>query len=89
MNIPHSVVLDDCAGAVYVADRENARVMLFYIGDDKDAQRELSDLKEYGAVYAITAGPYGTLLALCWDQGADKMWVLELAARDGAASSPT
>ena len=84
MAVPHSVVLDDCAGALYVADRENARVVLFYVGDDAAAQQELADLSRFGAVYGVTAGPYGTLLALCWDRASHKSWVVHINVRAGA-----
>lgn len=29
------------------------------------------NLKQSGNVYAVTAGPYGTILALCWSQRSD------------------
>ena len=82
MDVPHSVVVDDCNSALYVADRENSRVLHFYIGGEPEAQKVVSDLQRYGQVYAITAGPYGTLLALCWDRDKDKTWILEINASD-------
>ena len=88
MSVPHSVVVDDCAGALYVADRENSRVLHFPIGGDGVAHTELADLKRYGPVYAITAGPYGTLLALCWDRASDKSWIVEIDARDSTPPFP-
>lgn len=42
------------------------------------------DLKQFGYVYAITAGPYGTVLALCWshrdDPGRERVNVVLLAS---------
>ena len=31
-------------------------------------------------------GPYGTLLALCWNLGSDKSWIVEIAVQESEAS---
>ena len=67
MNVPHSLVVDDCANALYVADRESSAVQRFAL-EDGHHERTV-DLRRWGPVYAITMGPYGTLLALCWQRG--------------------
>lgn len=62
-----------------------------FSGAEEDAQPGVStapdmtaDLSEYGPVYGLTAGPYGSLLALCWDRGADRVWLLLLDFSSGA-----
>ena len=67
MNVPHSLVIDDCANALYVADRESAAVQRFAL--EAGDHEQTIDLRRWGPVYAITTGPYGTLLALCWQRG--------------------
>ena len=82
--MPHSLVVDDCANALYVADRENAAVQRFAL---EDGRHERSvDLRRWGPVYAITMGPYGTLLALCWRRGGDEplVSVLHINPYEGA-----
>lgn len=64
MDIPHSLVLDECSDALYVADREHSEVHKFVISDQR--LQGTWNLKQSGHVYSITAGPYGTILALCW-----------------------
>ncbi|KAL0044814.1 hypothetical protein WJX82_010409 [Trebouxia sp. C0006] len=64
MSIPHSVVLDECSDALYVADREHSEVHKFVISDQ--TLQGTWNLKQSGQVYSITVGPYGTILALCW-----------------------
>ncbi|DBA66998.1 TPA: hypothetical protein ACH3X2_002106 [Trebouxia sp. C0005] len=64
MDIPHSLVLDECSDALYVADREHSEVHKFVISDQR--LQGTWNLKQSGYVYSITAGPYGTILALCW-----------------------
>ena len=66
-----------------------------FSGAEEDAQPGVAtapdmtaDLSEYGQVYGLTAGPYGSLLALCWDRGADRMWLLLLDFSSGALSRP-
>ena len=51
---------------------------------DATAPDMTADLSEYGPVYGLTAGPYGSLLALCWDRGADRVWLLLLDFSSGA-----
>ncbi|KAK9908849.1 hypothetical protein WJX75_003782 [Coccomyxa subellipsoidea] len=63
---PHSVVLQECSRALYVAEREAARVHRFSLDT-----RQLDgswDLAHYGPVYALAAGPYGAVLALSWNR---------------------
>ena len=84
MNVPHSLVVDDCANALYVADREAAAVQRFALeGGDHE---QTIDLHQWGPVYAITIGPYGTLLALCWQRGgaAAGVSVVHINPYDGA-----
>ena len=42
------------------------------------------DVKEHGMVYGLTAGPYGSLLALCWNRTADTVALVLLDALHGA-----
>ena len=86
MQVVHSVVVDDCSRALYVADRENSRVLRFSIRAGSDQQINAVDLSHFGPVYAITMGPYGTLLALCWNLGSDKSWIVEIAVQESEAS---
>lgn len=46
------------------------------------------DLKEFGPVYGLTAGPYGSVMALCWDREADRVWLLLLDFTHGAHKTP-
>ncbi|KAK9800913.1 hypothetical protein WJX73_010392 [Symbiochloris irregularis] len=66
MQTPHSLTLDECGEALYVADREGAKVHSFNL---RTRQYQGSwNLQKEGKVYAIAIGPYGLLLALCWDR---------------------
>ncbi len=87
MNVPHSLVVDDCANALYVGDRENAAVQRFALEDGR--HERTVDLRRWGPVYAITMGPYGTLLALCWQRGGGEplVSVLHINPYDGALPS--
>ena len=85
IQIAHSVMVDDCSGALFVADRENARVLRFAMGSPSRKHTGVATLSRFGQVYAITMGPYGTLLALCWDRQTDKSWVVEVAINEGEA----
>ena len=53
MQVVHSVVVDDCFRALYVADRENSLVLRFSIGTSSDQQINAVDLSHFGPVYAI------------------------------------
>ena len=83
IQIAHSVMVDDCSDALFVADRENARVLRFTVGGPSSEHTEVATLSRFGQVYAITTGPYGTLLALCWDRQTDKSWIVEVAINEG------
>lgn len=52
--------------------------------DSADSPDMTLDLQEFGPVYGLTAGPYGSLLALCWDRGANRVWLLLLDFTSGA-----
>ena len=84
MNIPHSLVVDDCANTLYVADRESAAVQRFAL--EEGHHEGTVDLRRWGPVYAITMAPYGTLLALCWQQGGAEggVSVVHINPYDGA-----
>ncbi len=43
------------------------------------------DVTEHGMVYGLAAGPYGSLLALCWNRAADTVALVLLDALHGAA----
>ncbi len=43
-----------------------------------------ADLRDYGPVYGLTAGPYGSLLALCWQREANRVLLLLLSFGYGA-----
>ncbi len=87
MNVPHSLVVDDCANALYVADRESAAVQRFAL--EAGDHEQTVDLRRWGPVYAITMGPYGTLLALCWQRGgaAAGVSVVHINPYDGARTN--
>ncbi|BDA41933.1 probable peptidyl-glycine alpha-amidating monooxygenase [Coccomyxa sp. Obi] len=63
---PHSVVLQECSRALWVAEREAARVHRFSL--DSRSLEGTWDLAEYGPVYALAVGPYGAVLALSWNR---------------------
>lgn len=67
MLIPHSLVIDECDNTLKVADRENKKVHTFKL--DSGEFSGSKDMTAYGKVWALTKGPYGRTLALCWDEG--------------------
>ena len=76
MSVPHSIVLDECGGSLVVADRENQQLVVFAVASG-NVQMVVSTA-QFGFPYAVTAGPYGTTLALVWDRTADNSTVLAL-----------
>lgn len=74
--VPHSMVLDECAGTIVVADRERKRLVVFMMASGN--VETVVSTEEYGYPYAVTAGPYGTLLALVWDRDVDNTTVVAL-----------
>lgn len=64
--VPHGVVVDDCAGVYFVADRESARVLMMDM--DSGSVSIAIDLAQYGLPYAITTDELGTVFALTWDR---------------------
>ena len=81
LDIPHALVLDECNGALHVADREASRVQQFDI-DSGDAERDY-DVAAFGMPYALTRGPYGSLLALCWKPASGEVWVVLINTKSG------
>ena len=82
-------------GAGDTGEGDGAGMISGFSGAEEDAQPGVgtapdmtADLSEYGPVYGLTAGPYGSLLALCWDRGADRVWLLLLDFSSGALSRP-
>ncbi|GBF95833.1 peptidyl-glycine alpha-amidating monooxygenase A precursor [Raphidocelis subcapitata] len=67
--VPHGVLVDECARTLHLADREGKRVLTFDL--DTHALLRATDLSSYGRVWALRAGPYGRVLALTWELGAD------------------
>jgi DNA-binding beta-propeller fold protein YncE len=74
MNVPHAVLVNECKGVLYVADRENSRVLEFNLQNQELGQR--FDLGKFGMPYGITMGSYGSLLALCWKRNSNEVWVV-------------
>jgi hypothetical protein len=79
------------AGPGDMGEGDGAGRISSFSGAEADAQPGVAtapdmtaDLGEYGPVYGLTAGPYGSLLALCWDRGADRVWLLLLDFSSGA-----
>jgi hypothetical protein len=79
------------AGAGDTGEGDGAGRISSFSGAEEDAQPGVAtapdmtaDLSEFGPVYGLTAGPYGSLLALCWDRGADRVWLLLLDFSSGA-----
>ena len=61
--LPHSVAVDDCASALYVADLEGRAVRRFSTaGADAGKLTGSWDVTGYGKPYAVTPGPYGCAL---------------------------
>ncbi|KAK9814322.1 hypothetical protein WJX72_004044 [[Myrmecia] bisecta] len=64
IDISHSLLLDECAGMLLVADREAAKVHRFDL--HTRALIDTWDVAQYGPVYALAKGPYGAIFALSW-----------------------
>eukprot|EP00192_Tetraselmis_astigmatica_P011697 CAMPEP_0117692774 /NCGR_PEP_ID=MMETSP0804-20121206/26506_1 /TAXON_ID=1074897 /ORGANISM="Tetraselmis astigmatica, Strain CCMP880" /LENGTH=348 /DNA_ID=CAMNT_0005506243 /DNA_START=20 /DNA_END=1066 /DNA_ORIENTATION=- len=61
LNLPHSLLLDECHGLVIVADRLNGKIRSF----DMTSGGFMRNPHE-GLPYALSAGPYGSIMALLW-----------------------
>lgn len=88
MQVPHSVVVQECSKQLLVADREAGRVHAFQLGAAKyHGHWDLK--KQYGLPYALALGPYGSVLALTWtrDSQAPKTFVVALDADPGFVGS--
>lgn len=64
--VVHSVVADECADLVYAADREGRRVYKMRLSDMAVIVKV--DLSSHGQVWSLRQGPYGAVLALCWER---------------------
>jgi peptidylamidoglycolate lyase len=76
LNVPHALALDDCAGLLHVADRENGRVLtLSGVGGPPATWRIAGewDTSAHGLPYALARAPGGDVYALLWkrDGGGD------------------
>jgi hypothetical protein len=70
--VPHALALDDCAGLLHVADRENKRVItLANIAAPPEQWRVAGswDLGGIGMPYALARAAGGDVFALAWDRG--------------------
>ena len=65
-DIPHSILLDDCAETLLVADRENG--LIRFVDANDGTESPPIDLSSKGKVYSITKDEYGTFYALVWDR---------------------
>ena len=75
MNVPHDLVLDECANALHVADRENGRVLTLtgvLTGPPTSWRLVGSWLTKdaAGLPYGIDRAPGGDVYALCWARNA-------------------
>ncbi|KAL4858006.1 Peptidyl-glycine alpha-amidating monooxygenase A [Chlorella vulgaris] len=88
MQVPHSVVVQECRKQLLVADREAGRVHAFQLGTAK-YHGHWDFKKQYGLPYALALGPYGSVLALTWtrDSQAPKTFVVALDADPGFVGS--
>ena len=69
MNVPHDLVLDECANALHIADRENGRVLtLNGILTGPPTSWRTKDAA--GLPYGIDRAPGGDIYALCWARNA-------------------
>uniref|UniRef100_A0A1D1ZR72 Peptidylglycine monooxygenase n=1 Tax=Auxenochlorella protothecoides TaxID=3075 RepID=A0A1D1ZR72_AUXPR len=87
LRVPHSLVLDECSGAVHVADREAGAVHA--LDALSGALRGTWSTRQYGLPYALALGPYGAVHVLAWDRegpGA-ATWLLALAAAPGRVAA--
>ena len=58
--LPHSVAVDDCADALYVADLEGRAVRRFSTrGTDAGKLTGSWDVSGWGKPYSVERGPYG------------------------------
>ncbi|KAI8471286.1 MAG: PHM/PNGase F domain-containing protein [Monoraphidium minutum] len=69
MGVVHSVAVDECAGRLYLADREGRRAVTLDLGTG--ALLQSADLSRFGRVWALRPGPYGRVLALAWERSAN------------------
>ncbi len=67
MQVAHSVLVDECADTVYVANREAGKVHKVSISTGEVQQAV--DVSAQGRAWALLAGPYGQVLALVWELG--------------------
>jgi hypothetical protein len=67
MRVSHSVLVDECADLVYVANREAGKVHKVAISSGQ--QQAEVDVSEQGRAWALLAGPYGQALVLAWELG--------------------
>lgn len=84
MFVVHSVIVHECTGVLYVADRQRRRVHSFSLHDNRVLATW--DMSQHGRVWALRTGPYGSVLAMTWEKGQDaklvnvhfpdKQWVL-------------
>lgn len=65
--VVHSLLVDECEGAVYVASREKGKVLALDLSSLK--QKAAFDLSAHGQAWALGFGPYGEQLALMWEEG--------------------
>jgi len=64
--IPHSILLDDCAETLLVADREKG--LIRFVDANDGTESPPIDLSSKGKVYSITKDEYGTFYALMWER---------------------
>ena len=74
MQVPHALALDECAGVLHVADRENGRVLsLGGVLTRPPAQWTLAGswklTPQAGLPYALSRAPGGDVYALGWRRG--------------------
>mmetsp|Transcript_64864 Transcript_64864/g.204860 ORF Transcript_64864/g.204860 Transcript_64864/m.204860 type:complete len:427 (-) Transcript_64864:666-1946(-) len=65
MSVPHKVLLDECLGVLYVADREGSSVVVIDVMSGEEVRAW--DLSEYGKPFSLAKTPGGDILALIWD----------------------
>ncbi|KAK2080406.1 hypothetical protein QBZ16_000259 [Prototheca wickerhamii] len=89
LRLPHSLAIDECAGTLFVAEREAGFVRAF---DRVTGELRGSwDVNRWGLPYALRLGPYGALHALAWDRrgsGATTLLVLGAGAGEVVATVP-
>ena len=81
--VPHELVLDDCLGLLYVADREQARIRIVQDQNNTGAEINIVDMGKYGLVYSITRDEYGNIYLLTWDRDfTGKSYIVQLQFKD-------